>query len=268
MKNVNSKWYSTIISLLLIWFLLVLSIWIFRLILNEMKINRAMWDYIKSYAWAESSQELALLWIKKNWYWYVWEIDSTINNKSVVLSENPTDKSLFHPKKDVKIFFKNDWKVDEYSWELEPLWYDIIPLFYIDDTGDHWITNYNFDITSWSESDISWNIVWDDAWLSWKWEDTLWVKKIVDSSWQFDYSQRSIQNFLWSSNVNYLLINNINTSQNVSYKITTTNPWEYFTKPVLNIISSWELWDYRQNLNTRLDNNEFLNILRYSVYSN
>lgn len=268
MKNTNSNWYSTIISLLLIWFLLVLSIWIFRLILNEMKINRAMWDYIKSYAWAESSQELALLWIKKNWYWYIWEIDSTRNNKSIILSENPTDISLFHSKKDVKIFFENDWMVSEYDWEINSLWYDIIPLFYIDDTWDHWISDYNFEVLSWNKDNISWNIIWNIAWLSWKGDSRLWVKKTVDSSWQFDYSKIDIPSFLSSSNTNYLVLNNTSSNEKVNYKISTFIPWEYFTKPVLNIISSWEVWDYRQNLNTKLDNNEFLNILRYSVYSN
>ena len=49
-NNINKSWYSVILSLLLIGFIMVLSIWIFRLILNEMKNNRAMWDYIKSYA--------------------------------------------------------------------------------------------------------------------------------------------------------------------------------------------------------------------------
>jgi len=52
MKNINkSSGYSVIMALLIIWFLLVLSIGIFNLVLNEMKDNRAMWDYIKVYAW-------------------------------------------------------------------------------------------------------------------------------------------------------------------------------------------------------------------------
>lgn len=269
MKKINNNWYSTIISLLLIWFLLVLSIWVFRLILNEMKINSAMWDYIKSYVWAESSQELALLWIKKNWYWYIWEIKKTINNKSIVISDNPLDKSLFKQKKDVKIFFENDWKVDEYNWKVEPLWYDIIPLFYIDDTWDNWITNYSFDITQWTDSNVSWNIIWKENWLSWKWENTSWIKKYLDSSrWQFKYEPKNINEFLTESNTNYLIINNTNRTQDIEYRIKSLNSWEYFTKPVLNIVSSWEVGDYRQNLNTSLNNNEFLNILRYSVYSN
>lgn len=269
MKNINNNnWYSTIVALLLIWFLLVLSIWIFRLILNEMKINRAMWDYMKSFAWAESSQELALLWIKKYWYGYAWEIWDTINDKSVMLSENPLDKSLFHPKRDVKIFYKNDGKVNNYEWTIKALWYDIIPLFYLDETSEYPISNYNLSVLSWDSNNLSWNIVGANSWLSWKWLVTFWEEKKLDWTWQFIYSKKDISTFLSLSNTNYLILNNTSNSWEITYEISTISSSEFFTKPILNIISSWELGDYRQNLSTKLDNNEFLNILRYSIYSN
>ncbi len=266
-KNLwNKKWYSIIISLLLIWFLLVLTIWIFRLVLNEMKSNRAMWDYLKAFAWAESSQELALLWIKNNWYWYAWEIENGINSKSILLSENPNSQWDFHPPRDVKIFFTNDWKVNSYEWKIEPLGYTIIPLFYIDETWENKINNFSFSLSSWSSNDLSWNILWESSWLSWKWTNFLWVEKRLDWN-EFSYTEKSAANFLNSSTTNYLILNNSSSNQDLEYKLESTNIDQYFTKPNLNIISSWEIGDYRQNLNTNIDNDEFLNILRYSVFS-
>jgi hypothetical protein len=266
-KNLwNKKWYSIIISLLLIWFLLVLTIWIFRLVLNEMKSTRARWDYLKAFVWAESSQELALLWIKKNWYWYVWEIENDINSKSILLSQYPNYIWEFHPPRDVKIFFSNDWKVDSYDWKIKPLGYTIIPLFYIDDDWEHKITDFWFTLTSGSQDDLSWNIVWDLSWISWKCTDFYWVEKKLIWN-EFSYSQKNADDFLLTSSTNYLILNNNSSNQVLEYNINSTNPNQYFTKPNLNIVSSWEVGDYRQNLNTNIDNDEFLNILRYSIYS-
>jgi len=267
-KNIiNKSWYSVIVSLLLIGFIMVLSIWILRLILNEMKINRAMWDYLKAYAWAESSQELALLNIKKYWYWYDWFIDNSKNDKSVILSENFLNKSLFHPKKDVLVSYINDWKVNSYEWILSPLSYDIIPLFFIDSTWEKKVTDIDFVILSWDSNNLSWNIVWKNDWISWVWDISSWFEKKYNSSW-FSILNTSVSNFLNWSNTNYLILFNSWNLDNISYKISTTSSIEFFTKPRLSITSSWEIWEYKQNLSTIVDNTEFLNILKYSIYSN
>ncbi len=263
----NKKWYSVIISLLLVGFILVLSTGIFRLILNEMKSNRAMWDYMKAYAWAESAQELALLDIKKYWYWYVWDVDNSINPKSVILSENNLDYSKYNRVNDVLISYSNDWKVNSYEWLLSPLWYDIIPLFYIDKTGEHKVNDITLNVTAWNVSDLSWNIVWKLNWISWKWLWLTWVKKTLTWNW-FTYEEQDIWNFLTSSSTNYLVLFNSGKSNDLSYWLNSSNPLEYFTKPSLNIVSTWELSNYKQNLNTNVNNTEFLNILKYSIYSN
>ena len=266
-NNINKNWYSVILSLLLIGFIMVLSIWIFRLILNEMKNNRAMWDYIKSYAWAESAQELALLDIKKMWYWYDWFIDDNSNPKSVLLSSNNLNYTLYHPKKDVLISYFNNWKVNSYSWELLPLWYDIIPLFYITDSWEQKVNDISLSITTWDSNDLSWNVVWNLSWISWVWTSLTWSKKILTPSW-FSFEEKSVWDFLSSSSTNYLVLFNSWNSNNINYTLSTNNSLEYFTRPELDIISSWEVWDYKQNLQTTVDNTEFLNILKYSIYSN
>lgn len=264
----NKKWYSVIMSLLLIWFILLLSIWIYRLVLNEMKNNRAMWDYIKAYAWAESSQELALLEIKKYWYWYDWKIEDTINNKSVLISKNNLDKDLFHPIKDVLISYSNDWKVNSFDWLLRPLNYHIIPLFYIDDDFlEKKVNNIDIIINSWNNSNLAWNIVWKFSWISWLWIPLFWSEKKINSSWEFVYSQKNISEFLPYSTLNYLVLFNSWNSEPIEYRLKSIDTSEYFTKPELTIISTWEVWKFKQNLRTTVNNSEFLNILKYSIFS-
>ncbi len=263
----NNSWYTVIISLLLIWLLLILSTWILNMILDEMKDNNAMWDYIKAYAWAESAQELALLQIKKNWYAYYDKIDHDINNRSVILSDNSLDKTKFKKPKDVFISYDIWSKVSEYSWILWPLKYNIIPLFYIDNTGEKKVNSITLTKLSWDENNLVWNIIWYNSWISGKWLDTTWVKKTL-ISWELKYSTQTINDFISDSNSNYLVLFNAGNSDVIEYKIVSNNSSEYFSKPKTSIISSWEVWKYKQNLETLLDNTKYLNRQKYVIFSN
>lgn len=271
MKNIkNNSWYTVMISLLIIWFLLVLTTGIFNLILNELKDNRSLWDYMKSYAWAEAWSELALLEIKNNWYEYYNKIDHT-NNKSIVLAEDSLNSSNFKKQKDVLLSYDMNTKTNNYEWELSPLWYDIIPLFYIDEDTDgnlveQKIDNYSLTII-WTDSDLSWNIIWKDKWLSWTWTNNSWILKTIDpTSLNFSLNNnKTIIDFLASSDSNYLVLFNSSNVNNIEYKIESTKE---FIKPKTSIISSAIVWTYKQNIVTNLDNSEFLNMLKYSIYSN
>ena len=267
MKNINkSSGYSVIIALLIIGFLLVISTGIFNLVLNEMKDNRAMWDYIKAYAWAESAQELALLKIKKHGYAFYDKIDHDINNRSIILANDYLETWNFKPSNDVFISYDIWSKVNNYDWILKPLEYDIIPLFYVESIVEKKVLDIDFSIISWINSDLSWNIIWKDNWISWKWINLVGVKKTLTPN-GFTYSQESVNDFLSNSNTNYLVLLNTWNSQNINYKLKSVNSWDFFTKPETNIISSAEVWSYKQNLSTELDNTEYLNILKYSIYS-
>lgn len=265
-KN-NKSWYSVIISLLIIWFLLILTTWVFNLVLNELKDNKAIWDYIKAYAWAESAWELALLKIKQNWYWYYDEINDSVNNRSVVLSEFPLNSSLYTKNRDVLISYDIWSKAASYDWILEELEYDIIPLFYIDDSWENKVSNIDLSIISWTESDLSWNVIWESAWISWIWTNLVWVKKTLSWDW-FNYSRQNLTSFLSDSEKNYLVLQNSWNSWNIEYRIRSINSWESFSKPETYIETSAKVWNYKQNLNIKLDNTEFLNMLKYSIYSN
>ncbi|MCD5380930.1 hypothetical protein LR004_03290, partial [Candidatus Gracilibacteria bacterium] len=43
---------------------------------------------------------------------------------------------------------------------------------------------------------------------------------------------------------------------------------ELFSKPVGNITSTVTVGKYKQNISTSINNTEFLNMLKYSLYSN
>ena len=286
-KYSKNSWYSVIISLLMIWFLLVLTSWVFDLILREMYDNRGLWSYIRAYAWAESWQELALLKIKEKWYGIYDFIEHDVNNRSVVLSKNPLNKDDFNRAEDVFISYDlnstsiTDNNESKYDWELWPLEYDIIPLFYEDNawvihkidenrSGDG--ISFTLDAWAWDENDLVWNIVSESSWISWIGSsDTLWnIKKINGSN--LDYDSGNINEFLSSLPIdvykNYLVLFNSNNSEDISYTLESMNPLEFFTQPKIKIVSSGQIWKYKQNINTDLNNTQYLNILKYSIYSN
>lgn len=266
-KN-NKNWYSIIISLLIIGFLLVLTSWIFKLVLLEMWDNRWLSNYLKASAAVEWAWELALLAIKQNWYAYDDSISHDINNRSIILANNSEDISQFNKAKDVFISFDYNYTVSEYEWELKSAWYDIIPLFYLDDTWEKKAKKLNLDILSWwDSSSLAWNIIWISEWISWVWEfDNTTVWKWRKSNW--DYFSRNMWDFLDLSNSNYLVVLNLDPSNTIKYNLKSENPWEFFTKPRTYISVSAQIWSYKQNLDLFLDNTEFLNILKYSIYSN
>jgi hypothetical protein len=231
--------------------------------MNEMRINKAMWDYLKAYIWAESAQELALLDIKKKWYWYAEEIKANKNPKSKSLNNYPE----FNANRDVLISYYNDGKVNSYSWILLPLSYDIIPLFYIDDIWEKKTNNVTMKIKSWISKDLSWNVVWDKEGISWIWENlNNGTRKSFSSSFSYN-ATISIWNFLGASSTNYLVLFN-SWKTPIEYDLKSTSSEDFFTKPRLDIYSTWEVWEYKQNLKTNVDNTEFLSILKYSIYSN
>lgn len=270
MKIINKKnysWYTIIISLLIIWLLLVFSTWVLNMILTEMKDDKAMWDYIKAYAWAESAQELALLKIKEKWYAYYDKIVHDVNNRSILLSNNPLDISKFNKSKDVFISYDIWSTVSEYNGTLQPLWYDIIPLFYTNESWEQKINSIELTKSFWVENNLVWNIIWDNSGISWKWLNTLWIKKTLESN-QLKYSKEEINDFLSHSDSNYLVLLNSGNTGLIKYKIVSNLNWEYFSKPRTSIISSGEIGAYKQNLETILDNTKFLNRQKYVIYSN
>ncbi len=265
--KINKNWYSVVFILLIIWFIFLLTVWVFSLIFNENKNVKMMWNYIKAYAWAESSQELAILSIKENGYEFNESISPDINEKSVMLSED-FDLDTFNTNKYPKIWYDNDWKTNIYSWTIDPLSYHIIPLLYLDESlSEKKVTSIDFSINSWNSSDLSWNILSQTSWLTWTWEVDSWIYRDLDLNGLWWWENSNVDNFLNDNNTNYLVLFNTSDSDNVSYEISAINPDEYFTKPEITIVSSAQIGDYKQNIETKISNADILNFLKYSIYT-
>lgn len=264
MKNYNNSWYSVILAILIVWFMLVLTSWVFSLVMLENKDTKAMEYYLKAFAWAEWSLELAMLKAKQFNYSFSDKIDNT-DSKSKVLSR---DISNFSKTKDVLITYNLDATTSEVkdknlkSWE-----FDIIPLFYYDVNWDY--KKVKNIIINWLNSDVVWNIVGENSWITWInnfTNNTEWNFKTINS-WNINFSTKTIWDFISESEKNYLIIHNVSTNE-INYTLKSLNPWEFITKEASFIIWSWEIWWYKQNLRVKIDNSKYLNLLKYSIFSN
>ena len=98
-----------------------------------------------------------------------------------------TSSDLLNPWKntarDIKISFKNDWKVTEYEWEIWAWEYHMMPLFIIDpNDNSNWseeqenkttekkVEDIDLTVIQWDKSNLAWNIIWEDSWISNSWE--------------------------------------------------------------------------------------------------
>jgi len=268
----SSWWYSVIAAVVLVGFLLVLVSGVFQLVLLEMNDNRGRENYLRASAGAEWALELALLKIKKIGYGYHDEITNDVNDASVMISDNPLDASDFGGG-DTAISYSMDGKVGSYTGQLDALSYDIIPLFYLDETDEHKVTELTLQQVS-GGGDLTWNIVSREDGMSWRGDfssSTSGVMRRYNSvSKTFEVQDTAVIDFLsdaWHEN-NYLILFNSHASDGLSYSLDAPQTGEFFTKPRLTIISSWKIGSFKQNLRTVVDNTEYLGILKYSLYSN
>jgi len=263
MKKSNNSWYSVILAILMVWFMLVLSSWIFLLIMQESKDTKAMEYYLKAFAWAEWSLELAMLKAKK----YNYSYDEKLQNNSS-LSKVLYGSWEYKKTKDVTISYDLSSISNEIKDKnLKSAEFDIIPLFHYDINGNYKkVTNITI---SWLNADIVWNIIWEREWISWIWNfsnTSNWNLKTI-SSWVVSFSSKSIWDFLQTSEKNYLILHNTSPN-NITYTLNSLVEWEFLTKEITQIIWSWEVWGYKQNLRVNINNSKYLNLLKYSIFSN
>lgn len=267
----NTKAYSIVIALTMIGFLLLVVVWVLNLVLRDLKDNNGIGDAMKAYFWAEASQELALLKIKQSGYGFYDTIPHTINLRSIVLADFPKDTSRFNPTKDVYISYDLWTNVSEYSGSLSPLGYDMIPLFYLVwNDIEHKAVNISSHTFSQDEGDLVWNIVSESGGISWTGSfdmHTQVAEKVLIGD-SFSQRETSIENYLRRSWKNYLILFNANNKNIIDYNIASLNPWEYFSQPKTTIIASAQVWKYKQNVSTMFNNTQYLDTLKYSIYSN
>lgn len=266
-KYKNNSWFSVILAILMTWFMIVLTTWIFLLVLAENRDTKSMEYHFKSLEWAEWSLELAMLKSKQFNYSYDEEINIT-HPISKILFE---DRAQFNKNKDVLITYNLSSISSEIVNKKIQIWnFDIIPLF---SYGNNWVYKKVKNITiTWLISDVIWNIVWEDSWISGTWNFTNTTEGNFKTIWGTDWNEvlfdkKSIWNFLNESEFNYLIIHNLSSSE-VTYNLKSINNWEFLTKDMSSIISSWEVWWYKQNLSITIDSSKYLNLLKYSIFSN
>ena len=260
--NKDKNAFSILIAIFMVGFLLVLVIWMFNLMLRDMRDNRWSWNYLKSYAWAEWAMELWLLKIKEKGYWTDEDLPKS---SSGILSFHPTKNN------EPKINYEMLIATKDFSWSLDSWETVIIPLF----SNTTWIKQPEFTDDSWN--DIIWNIIGDWEWMSWSgsFDYNKEINYKQNISWDPAlkiYDNKSIYNFLnkaeispWPNNSkSYLMLFNKWSSTTYHLK---TDEWIHFSKPVWTIISSVSVGKFRQNITTDIDNTEFLKMLKYSLYS-
>lgn len=260
MKN-NNKWYSTLLALLLVGFMLVLTTWVLGLVLSEYNDTKWMEKYLKAYASAESWVEMAMLDIKE---WKLTNVVDESNAKSKIVNTEGGSKSNF-------VTYKfNGLSQDTWDVELEAGEYDFIPLT----DGSSKTRNFFLTATWWSQ-EIHWNIISSTWGISWTGNMNMlstWTYKYLNWD-KFEYvSDKSIWNFISTNDDIFLrLYNPNNTKVNYRFKVDTTQS-DKFIKNEFEIESSWVVklgWKtFKQNLDVDFENSKYTNLLKYSIYNN
>lgn len=259
----NKSWYSVIIAIFVIGFLLTLTASILKLVLVELNDSKGAYSYLQTYYATEWAWELVMLKIKENWYWYYEKVDLDKSNSiSNILNQNSEKNPI--------ISYDINSKVWKYDWELLPLSYDVIPLFFTEKYWSWVILDMVLSTYEWDINSLSWNIITTNGWLSWVWWFTStneWFLKQLDAVWDFVIENRTIWSFLDENrtNLNYLVLFNSSETSTIKYNL----DWKggFFTKPRTLISVSSKLWDYKQNISIKYDNTDYLGMLKYSIYN-
>ncbi len=287
-KN-NTSWFTLLVILGVIGFLLILLTGIFKVVALELKDTKNLDNYIKSRSAAEASEELALLKIKKEGFWFDKDLDynpSGPQGQSLMLSWNPEDAWEYHPNKDVFFWYTIDSKETEYEGTIRPWEFQVIPLFTKNTEWENLDRTESFILTiNWANGEfLSWNIIGDeDKWgmsgLSSIDSSDSFTSKVTDDTEyanrvSFRTQEQSIEDFLSESSQSYLtLLNFIDTTSLwnpeegiINYKLTTKWATDYFTKPVTTVIAQAKIWEIKQNIELEIDNSKYFDVLKYSIY--
>ena len=254
MKQSNQG-YSIILSVLMVWFMLVLTHGVMTLVIGESKDSKTVANSLKAYAAAEWALEL-------------WMLEAKNANYGIDRVNTDYQKLLFNNgwnNKDAKIQYEIDGLTNQITSQSIPAWeFAIIPLF--------WHTTQK--VTSpvltiiWIPDDVVWNILSQNAWLAGVGNfdmNTSGKQKSILSG-QVSLEETQVWDFISSHNENYLIIQNT-WNADVSYTLTSQKPWEFFTNTTVKIVGNGEVGWWKQNVFVEIDTQKYLNLLKYSVFS-
>lgn len=258
----NKKWYSILLSITMVWFMMLLVSWVFLLVLKESKDTKRMEFYLKSFAWAEWSVEMALLKSKK----FDYSLSETLNKKSHLWKTLCVNWENCWPK-DVSISYDIDSTSKEISKkELEWFTFFILPLFYYDENWNLQNTS-NFSLSGLNQ-DVTWNIIGEENGISWlgNISDTTKGNFKTFEGGKVSFEELTIQKYLQNNiGKNYLILHN--TGKNTLYfSMNVKTSWDFFTKDITSIIGTGEIGWFKQNLRVNINSWEYLSILKYAIF--
>lgn len=253
----HKSWgYVILTALMITGFLLVITVGSFHLVLQEMYDGRGKQNYLKSYAAAEWGLEEALLHIKQKWYGYYQVLD--FEEGEILQGDG---------RKTPQMRYEFFGKTQEHTDTLKPYTLDVIPLFWIDTQGT--LYHISQGLTLQANNDVAWNIVASEVGVGGVWRfssaEKEVDKKTLEETWRFSLQSSTLDAFLGTPDEKYMfIINNSDVEQTYTLKHVWWN--EYFTRPRHRILSTGKVGNYRQNIETQIDNTEFLWKLQYSIF--
>lgn len=255
MKQSN-QWYSIILAVLMVWFMLVLTHWVLTLVIGESRDTKAIENYLKAYAWAEWALELGMMEAKLENY----GVDTENTDFSQTLHNNEWNN------KDVSIEYEIQGLVNSLeNREIEAWEFAIIPMFW---KG----TEVKRPRLTWVNNEVVWNILSESSGLAGTGsfdKDRQWVEKkilITSTESRVDLSNKKVSDFLNENNENYLILHNTWDTP-VSFTLKSDISTEFFTNTTVKIIGTGEVWGWKQNIFVDIDTQNYLNLLKYSVFS-
>jgi hypothetical protein len=270
----NKKASIVVLSLILVGFLLIISTWVMRIILTESNDSIWMKNSLKAFYWAESSLELALLKLKIKWFWFNSKLREEEKWESSILV---LSWSNFNKKREVLLSYEIDSITNFETWSLESWESDIYQLFYLTWTNDFeensiieqktsWI---KLNITEWEEKNVSWSIISRSSWLNWTWSinnSSIWFWKKLNNQ-KLNFFSTGVTDFLNNNSWSYLIIQNFNTTEKIKYSLEWIGSQKKFTWKFTTIKASWKIGKYKQNIEMKINNSKYLNIIKYVLLS-
>jgi len=279
MKIINNKsWFSVVVAILVSAFLIVISMWVLDLILGEQRITRTVSDTISTYAWAEGSLELALLWIMNHREGFFHSLDiSQKTDKNVnILAKDP--EHLIEMKEQ-RIGYDMETQSKNYTGTALKDEFVIIPLFFDKDNEINKPSTKNMEKTTGLDvvigNDVIWNIIGNNTE-----GDTLGLVGIgrINGSTTGKMKQVGVTNdnegnkigysptkwvseFMIENSDNYLIL--YSNAPIFDYTIRSNNG---FSLPKISVTASSQIDNFKQNILFVEDKSRIFDALKYSVF--
>lgn len=244
----------------------MLTTWILSLVIGEVKDTSGYSSYIKSYYWAEAWIDLWLL------AYNDWSFNEYIVSEEN-LAEDDNWKSLHYILgEDTPLTYDVDWYTDEVeNVSIAPWKYHMVKL---KDNNGNKVLDFDLNTDHTTPQDLKWNVIWTNWGITWEWEidwdNTTWISKslINDADRNIWYTNKVVKNFLeeTTNSENVLILFNSSSNSTIYYSITSADNSFQTAESEIIWSSKPRKTNYKQNLRVKIDNSEWVNFLKYSIY--